>query len=245
MLLAVSAALVLSKPASKCMTKAGTDKSKCASVDGDCPPFSQRCDRRDRPSHKLWDSIRHIDTLAGCLESRVQLDLANTFLSPGHRECLISTLRPSWRLAGSRLLPIPAISEAGCVEFDTNQFDIAERHQEALDEIAAKASGSQGPLVVMGSADSCGKPANNLNLSELRAESVAKDLRGNQEVGYSRPIYTLGLGESFWGMRCDCASQLERTACVYVLQPYTRLEDCPTLTDFPRDSSSTCYQEVD
>lgn len=100
----------------------------------------------------------------------------------------------------------------GSIEFDSGSSHIGTKGRVQVEEIVKKIKNDDSPLLVVGLADSCGTPSRNLNLSESRAQEVAKAL--HRYLGQAQ-VYVRGLGENvgeFLDQKCDSA--LYRTAHV-------------------------------
>lgn len=149
-------------------------------------------------------------------EMNLQVIAPNSLAEPGGN-----------RVSNSNEEPGPetyALADAvGRIEFGTDNHVIGDEQQRdvkrVFDNIQERDQerDTTGDILVLGFADSCGPPAGNLNLSELRAESVAAallDLLGR------RTIHVFGMGESvgaFGNGLCD--SQRQRSVRVFLFAP--------------------------
>lgn len=109
----------------------------------------------------------------------------------------------------------------GCVQF-ANKSHAATKNG-ALDEIVSNWKAKPGPILVLGSADCCGEPTFNVNLSWRRAQALADQLLSRVPGDASSAITYLGVGAAAavpGGNSCDlqpkqCELEQHRVACVF------------------------------
>ena len=96
--------------------------------------------------------------------------------------------------------------QLGAVRFDKGSDVIKPADNRGLAEMASGLAENSRAILVVGLADSCGRPTWNLNLSERRAQAVADWFRDWGSVPAASEIYVRGMGESlgvFGAFECD------------------------------------------
>lgn len=114
------------------------------------------------------------------------------------------------------------IDYRGHIGFNSEEFKVEEEPlQSKIKQIGESIGNKSGVVLVLGFADSCGLPAGNLNLSEMRAQAVAEQLR---EGLSDASMLVLGMGEGTGKFdNGKCSSEWERNArSVHVLQITSR-----------------------